>query len=85
MVFEGSCDTEDWSNGCWKFSFAITKINDILKYIQIKDNDFKLYFFHNYTVILQLLLYFYPINMSIRDFFQKHKKIVLTPTFWTIE
>ncbi len=18
-----SCDTEDWSNGCWKFSFAL--------------------------------------------------------------
>ncbi len=21
MISEGSCDTEDWSNGCWKFSF----------------------------------------------------------------
>jgi len=26
MISEGSCDTEDWSNGCWKFSFAITGI-----------------------------------------------------------
>ncbi len=24
MSSEGSCDTEDWSNDCWKFSFAIT-------------------------------------------------------------
>ncbi len=22
MIPEGSCDTENWSNGCWKFSFA---------------------------------------------------------------
>ncbi len=23
MISEGSCDTEDWSNDCWKFSFVI--------------------------------------------------------------
>jgi len=23
-ISEGSCDTKDWNNGCWKFSFAIT-------------------------------------------------------------
>ncbi len=34
MISEGSCDTEDWSNE-WKFSFAITEINYILKYINI--------------------------------------------------
>jgi len=22
MISEGSCDTEDWTNGCWKFSFT---------------------------------------------------------------
>ncbi len=22
MISEGSCDTKDWSKGCWKFSFA---------------------------------------------------------------
>ncbi len=27
IISEGSCDTEDWSNNCWKFSFAITGIN----------------------------------------------------------
>ncbi len=34
MISEGSCDTGDLSNGCWKFSFAITGIN-CLKYIKI--------------------------------------------------
>ncbi len=36
MIFEGSCDTEYWSNNCWKFSFAITGINYILKYYKRK-------------------------------------------------
>ncbi len=36
------CDTEDWSNRCWKFSFAITGINYILKYVKIKISYFKL-------------------------------------------
>ncbi len=30
MISEESCDTEDWSNGFWKFSSAITRINSIL-------------------------------------------------------
>ncbi len=41
MLSEGSCDTEDCSNGCWKFSFAITGINDILKYIQVENSYLK--------------------------------------------
>jgi len=24
MISEGSCDTEDWSNVCWKFIVTIT-------------------------------------------------------------
>ncbi len=32
----------DWRLGCWKFSFAITGINDIFKYIQILNIYFKL-------------------------------------------
>ncbi len=32
MISEGSCDPEDWSNDCWKFSFDITGINYILKF-----------------------------------------------------
>ncbi len=42
MISEGLCDTEDWDNGCWKFNFAITEINYILKYIQIENSYFKL-------------------------------------------
>ncbi len=30
MISEGSCDTEDWSNGYWKFSLSISGINYIL-------------------------------------------------------
>ncbi len=41
LISEGSCYTEDWSNGCWKFSFAITGRNNILKYIQGESSDFK--------------------------------------------
>jgi len=41
MISEGSCDTEDWSNG----SFAITGINYILKYIAIT---------HNVTVLVNV-------------------------------
>ncbi len=29
MISEGSCDTEEWNNGCWKFYFAITEISYI--------------------------------------------------------
>ncbi len=35
MIFEGSCDTEYWSNGAKIFSFNITKIPYILKDIHI--------------------------------------------------
>ncbi len=31
MISEESWNTEDWSNACWKFSFAITGINYIFK------------------------------------------------------
>ncbi len=40
MIAEGSCDNKDWRNGCWKFSFAITEINYILKYIKIEYSYF---------------------------------------------
>ncbi len=41
-ISEWSCDTEDQSNDCWKFSFAITEINYILKYIKTEKKYFKL-------------------------------------------
>ncbi len=51
-IFEGSCDssdTEDWSNGWWKFSFAITGINYIWKYITIENC---------YLISITILLFF---------------------------
>ncbi len=48
---EGSCDTEDWSNGCWKFSFAITGLNYILKYIKIENSYFKCNKYYCFTCI----------------------------------
>ncbi len=42
MISEVSRDTEDSSNGCWKFSFAITVIKYIWKYIQIENSHFNL-------------------------------------------
>ncbi len=41
MISEGSCDIEDWRNANWKFSFAITAIYYILKYIEIENSYFK--------------------------------------------
>ncbi len=33
-------DTEDWSNGCGKFSFKITGINDILIFTKMQNSYF---------------------------------------------
>ncbi len=41
MISEFSCDTENWSNGCWKLSFVVTEINNILKYIKKENCDIK--------------------------------------------
>ncbi len=48
------CDTEDWSNGCWKFSFAITGINYILRYIK-----FTIYYIENSFQTIIVLMYFF--------------------------
>ncbi len=36
MISKRSRDTENYSNGYWKFSFAFTWIHYILKYIKIQ-------------------------------------------------
>ncbi len=40
MISGGSCDTEDWSNGGYKFSFDNKGIHflNILKYVQIESS-----------------------------------------------
>ncbi len=35
LITTGSCDTEDWNNGWWKFCFSITGINYITKNVYI--------------------------------------------------
>ncbi len=45
MIYEGSYDTEDWSNDCWKFSFAITEMNYIL------NSQTHFHGKHNYNII----------------------------------
>ncbi len=48
MISEGTRDTADRSNICWKFSFAISRINDFLKYIiEIENSYFKFKYFVN--------------------------------------
>ncbi len=38
MISEGSCDTEDWSNGCWKlFKFHILNCSNISQFHCIID------------------------------------------------
>ncbi len=48
MISEESCDTEDWSNGCWNISFAKTGKKYILKYRKTETIFiFILIIFHN--------------------------------------
>ncbi len=42
MIFEGSCDTGDWSNGAEKLSFVIIGTASVLKLKQIENSYFKL-------------------------------------------
>ncbi len=48
LEFLKSHVTEDWSNGYWKFSFVITGINYISKYIKIESRYFKFYIWKYY-------------------------------------
>ncbi len=41
MISEGSCDTEDWSTGCWNFSIASQEKNYILKYVEWYEQHIK--------------------------------------------
>ncbi len=69
LISEGSCDTEDWSNGCWKISFTITRINYILKYMKIKTVIFG---YNNITQYYSFYCIFDQINaasVSIKGFF----------------
>ncbi len=66
MISEGPCDTEDWSNGCRKFSFAIRAINYILKYIEIENLKLNCHISHHYYFLYHLLFTVLTLT-SIRD------------------
>ncbi len=65
IIYLVLCDTEDWRNGHWKFSFAITGINYILKYTEIENNYFKI---TNMAVFNAKIV----AMVSISGFLQKH-------------
>ncbi len=52
MIYVGSCDTEDWSNGWWQISFVLQKY--ILQYSKIENHYFKLNNISQYY-------YFFPV------------------------
>ncbi len=68
MTSEGSCDTEDWSNYCWRFSFDITGMNYSKKKIYI----YTVYMYvcihthtHTHTHIYIYILYTVYINIFL--------------------
>ncbi len=63
MISKESRDTENRSNDCWKLSFAITRMNDILKYIQVENSYFKLNFSQYYC--------FYGIRLALVNILSK--------------
>ncbi len=50
VISEGSCDTEEQSNGWWKFSFTSQKYY-ILKYIKMENRYINLVFAKYFIVI----------------------------------
>ncbi len=50
MISEESRDTKNWSNGSWKFSFAVTGINYIKKNKKKPDYETTFYFYFYLTV-----------------------------------
>ncbi len=80
MISEESCNTVDGTNGCWKFSFAITRISYIFKYIQIEKNNMVRILYINITVFLD------QINAAlvrIRDL-QIFFFYIINPNLWTL-
>ncbi len=90
MISEGSCNTEDWRNGSWIFSFAITGINFILKYIKIK-SCFKLkyfttvlYFWSNKYILLEHNRFLSKYEILLLNIKIKYKKIWIIPNYWPV-
>ncbi len=81
MISEGSCDTEDWSNDAEKS--ALTLQNKLHFTIFMNRNQL----FQIVIIFHNIAVFFHQINaalVSIRDFFQNHKKILPAQNFWTV-
>ncbi len=70
MISEWSCDTEDWSNGCWKFSFAITGINYNLTSYQLYYRQLMYWSITSihkmYVVVIDLFTNLYDLKMKMQ-------------------
>ncbi len=54
MIYGESCDTEGWSNGCWKFSYAIIGIQYTLKDIKVENIYIVISLFYVFFAIYEL-------------------------------
>ncbi len=63
MIYERSCDTQDWSNGA-ENSALLTKIHYILKYIQI-ENPYYIYLFLYYTIYIYMYYILDQLNVAL--------------------
>ncbi len=70
MISEGSCDTEDLRNGCWKFIFAITGLKC----------------FYNWKTYTYFTIYFllYKCSISAHKILLETLKNLATPDFETL-
>ncbi len=71
MISEGSCDTEDWSNGA-EIQLCFTGINYILKYIKIENCYCNLQYY--FTKLQFVFLYFWSNRFSLDEHKKKHYK-----------
>ncbi len=88
MISEGSRDTEDWSNDAEKSALhhwnkLLFKINFNRKVI-LNCNNISQYYCYYYVfdhINVAYINLSYAVNVSLRDFFIKHKKILPTLNF----
>ncbi len=77
--------TEDWCNGCWKFSFAITRINNILKMLKQKTLIWNCNIFSHYcwftVFVIQQMQPWWPFRTSFKN---TKEKILQITKFFTL-
>ncbi len=87
MISEGLSDAEDWSNGWWKYSSAITIISHFKIYSNKKKKVLKKEYIyisiHTFQNITLFTVFFIKNSALVctKDMWQKHYKIVLIQKF----